>query len=292
MARLESRLPQNVPGDFFVDDTCIDCGVCRYVAAASFARADDVGLSYVRRQPADPAEETRALMALVACPTASIGTARRIDARRAARAFPEEIEGGVHFCGYTSEKSFGGASYLVRRPEGNVLVDSPRAAKPLLERISELGGAPLMFLTHEDDVADHAAFAHELGCERIMHEADISRDTAAVERKLGGERPIALAPDLLAIPVPGHTAGSTALLYRGEFLFTGDHLWWDEEEGALGASRSYCWDSWPDQVRSLERLLDYDFRWLLPGHGERRGAASAAEMRRELERLLARLPRT
>jgi glyoxylase-like metal-dependent hydrolase (beta-lactamase superfamily II)/ferredoxin len=286
MARATARLPQNAPGDFFVDDSCIDCGVCRYVAAASFARADEVGLSFVRRQPASEAERTRALMALVACPTASIGSASLAGAREAARRFPDEIAGGVHFCGFTSEQSFGGASYLIRREKGNVLVDSPRAAGPLLERIGELGGVRTMFLTHADDVADHAAFARRFGCERVMHEADIGADTAGVERRLAGREPVRLGPDLLAIPVPGHTAGSTALLYREEFLFTGDHLWWDAEERRLGASRDYCWDDWEEQVRSLERLLAFDFRWVLPGHGDPWDAASAAEMRRELTRLI------
>jgi glyoxylase-like metal-dependent hydrolase (beta-lactamase superfamily II) len=37
----------------------------------------------------------------------------------------------------------------------------------------------------------------------------------------------------------------------------------------------------------MERLLDYSFEWVLPGHGERHRAASPAAMRRELERCIA-----
>jgi glyoxylase-like metal-dependent hydrolase (beta-lactamase superfamily II) len=54
----------------------------------------------------------------------------------------------------------------------------------------------------------------------------------------------------------------------------------------LIASRSVWWYSWPEQVRSLVRLLDYRFEWVLPGHG-RRFHASPTVMRAELERLLA-----
>ena len=50
-----------------------------------------------------------------------------------------------------------------------------------------------------------------------------------------------------------------------------------------------CWYSWPEQVRSLERLLDYRFEWVLPGHGGRFHAATPAAMRAELERLLGRI---
>jgi hypothetical protein len=34
----------------------------------------------------------------------------------------------------------------------------------------------------------------------------------------------------------------------------------------------------------MERLLDFSFEWVLPGHGAWHQARSAAEMRRELEK--------
>jgi glyoxylase-like metal-dependent hydrolase (beta-lactamase superfamily II) len=62
-------------------------------------------------------------------------------------------------------------------------------------------------------------------------------------------------------------------------LFTGDHLWADEDDGRLTASHGVCWYSWPAQLRSLERLLDFDFEWVLPGHGRPFHAPSPAAMR-------------
>lgn len=286
MARLEARLPENADGELFVDASCIDCDTCRQVAPASFARSPR-GLSFVHRQPATEAERHRALMAVVACPTASIGAVHPIDATEGVRAFPERVAGDVYYCGFASASSYGASSYLIRRAGGNVLVDSPRAARPLLRRLRELGGARLLFLTHRDDVADQRKLRDELGCERVIHADDVARETEDVERKLEGREPVTLAEDLVAIPVPGHTRGSTALLYRDEFLFTGDHLWWSEERGSLHASRAVCWYSWPEQVRSVERLLDFSFEWVLPGHGARHHAASAEAMRRELARLVA-----
>ena len=57
--------------------------------------------------------------------------------RAAARSFPHLIEGTEHLyhCGYHSESSFGAASYLIRRQDGNILVDSPRFDKSLLKNI-------------------------------------------------------------------------------------------------------------------------------------------------------------
>lgn len=288
MARAAARLAENVPGPFFVDDTCIDCAVCRHIEPEVFARSAR-DLSFVARQPVSEEQRRRSLMALVACPTSSIGTDPKIDATPGVDAFPEPIADGVFSCGFTAESSFGAWSYLVTRGEGNVLVDSPRAAEPLLKRLAEMGGVEQMFLTHRDDVAEHAAFQRRFGCERILHERDVTGGTRGVERTLIGQDPVPLGPDLVAIPVPGHTPGSAVLLYRETFLFTGDHLMGSEDDGGLYASRGVCWYSWPEQVRSMERLLDFRFEWVLPGHGGRYRAASAAAMRAEIERVVAEM---
>lgn len=266
MADLRRRRTENVQGELYVDGSCIDCGTCRWVAPGTFDEAG--GQSRVWRQPSTPIERERALLALVACPTASIGSSGKPDLRDAVVAFPERIEGEVYYCGYHSEKSYGAASYLIRRAEGNVLVDSPRFARTLANRIEALGGIAIMFLTHRDDVADHAQFARHFGCDRVIHADDVGSGTRAVKRQVAGEEPVALADDLLAIPVPGHTRGSMCLLHD-RFLFTGDHLRWDAESGTLGAGRHVCWYDWEEQTRSMARLMDYDFEWVLPGHGRR-----------------------
>src|SRR5262247_3965955 len=166
MAEILKKLNGNAPGEFYVDSSCIDCDLCRQIAPGVFREEGDV--SVVHRQPADPGETLRAEMALVTCPTASIGTVHKLDLRPAMEAFPEPIEENVHFCGFASEASFGGSSYLIVRPGGNVLIDSPRFTAPLVRRIEALGGVRWMFLTHQDDVADHAKFRERFGCDRIM----------------------------------------------------------------------------------------------------------------------------
>lgn len=285
MASLRERLPDNVPGPFYVDRTCIDCDACRRIAPGVFAGGPDH--SFVARQPEDEVGKRRAMMALVACPTGSIGTSTREDARPAITSFPEVVEDEVSFCGFTSRDSFGAWSYFVERPDGNVLVDSPRAVNRLLEEFGRRGGISTLFLTHRDDVADHAAFRRRFGCDRVLHEADLSRTTADVERVLHGEKPVQLAPDLLAIPTPGHTRGHAVLLYREKFLFTGDHLAWSKRRNGLIAFRDACWYSWKEQTKSMERLLDHRFEWVLPGHGQWHREDSPAAMRSELERCAA-----
>ena len=285
MADLARKYPDNAPGDFYVDSTCIDCDACRRIAPATFAEASDH--STVRAQPSDEVERRRALMALVSCPTGSIGTASRQNVRPGLEGFPEPLEDGVSFCGFTSADSFGAFSYFVERSEGNVLVDSPKAVPRLLKEFDRHGGVATMFLTHRDDVADHAAFRRRFGCERVLHEADLSAGTRSIERPIRGTEPVALAPDLLAIPTPGHTRGHSVLLYLGKFLFTGDHLAWSRRRDALVAFRDACWYSWEEQIASMERLREHSFEWVLPGHGSWRRFESPGEARRELDRCVA-----
>jgi len=265
MAQPALRLESNVPGDFFVDSTCIDCDACRIFAPAVFHDAGEQSAVY--HQPETEEELLAAQRALISCPTASIGTLEKHDMRVAVASLPEHVDDDVYRCGYTSESSFGAVSYLVHREDGNLLIDSPRFTEPLARNIARLGGARRMLLTHRDDVADHEKFHERFGCDRVLHHADIGSGTRSVELQPAGLDPVTLAPDLLMIPTPGHTRGHAVFLYRDRFLFTGDHLAWSEARGHLYAFRSACWYSWTEQIRSMERLLDYRFEWVLPGHG-------------------------
>jgi glyoxylase-like metal-dependent hydrolase (beta-lactamase superfamily II)/ferredoxin len=285
MANLEKRLPGNVPGHFFVDSTCIDCDACRQLAPEVFTDSGDA--SIVSSQPKNLAETRRALMALVACPTGSIGTLVPQDFRAGIDAFPLPIAENIYFCGFTSESSFGAWSYIILRPEsegGNVLVDSPRFASQLVKKIEAMGGVRKLFLSHQDDVADHARFAAKFACERIMHVDDGARKLR-LEWGIEGHDEVRIDRDLIAIPTPGHTRGHVVLLYKNRFLFTGDHLAWSPERETLTAFRSVCWYSWDEQIRSMERLLDYNFEWVLPGHG-RIHNENAVTMRAHLERCI------
>lgn len=277
MANTKRAYPENVPGDIFVDDTCIDCDLCRQIAPSVFAEHSDH--SIVHHQPGTGEETHRAAMALVACPTGSIGSRGKVDTRAAAASYPELIDDNVYFCGFASPDSYGAASYLIQRPEGNILIDSPRFAGTLVQRFQEMGGIALMFMTHRDDVADHAKFHARFDCRRILHRSDAGGIEA--EQLLEGTNPVAIDKDLLAIPVPGHTRGHVVLLYRDKYLFSGDHLAWSDNRAALTAFRSVAWYSWPEQIRSMKRLLDYRFEWVLPGHG-RRAHQPAEVMHRSL----------
>jgi len=267
MANPRQRLNTNVQGNFFVDATCINCDTCRQLAPDSFQEVGEC--SAVTMQPESDERLHQAYQALLACPVGSIGTERSDKTRlqQAISSFPLLLEAGVFYCGFNSQKSFGANSYFIRHSEGNWLVDSPRYIKHLVDAVERMGGLRYIFLTHEDDVADAARYAARFGATRIIHRADAAAMRDA-EWVVDGSEVIPLTPQFNLIPVPGHTPGSSALLYDERFLFTGDHLWWEPETRSLQAPRRLVWRS-REMVQSLEKLLDYRFEWVLAGHGDR-----------------------
>ena len=281
MANLKKRVSENVPGDFFVDSTCIDCDACRQIARSTFGEAAQT--SFVKSQPKSSAERRQALQALLACPTGSIGCLGGDDVKAVMQDFPLVIEEPVYYCGFNSPKSYGGNSYFIRHPTGNWLIDSPKFVTPLVRRLETLGGVAHIFLTHRDDVADAERYAEHFQSQRIIHREELSSQPGA-EVVLDGAGPWQLAPGFLAIPTPGHTKGHCVLLVQDRFLFTGDHLEWDRAARRLSASEDYCWYSWPQQAESMGPLAAYRFEWVLPGDGQR-VHLPAAEMRKQVERL-------
>jgi len=283
-ARLQSpRRDVNVTGNLFVDESCIDCDTCRWMVPEVYTRVS--GKSAVTTQPEDDATRLRALQAAVACPTGSIRTEQSDPlARSAAESFPALVSGSqaleveVYHLGYHSCKSYGAASYLIHDKQSgiNIMVDSPRYNTKLVKAINDrFGGVNYIYLTHVDDVAEHAKLAETFGAERVIHESEASHSGLdECEIKLKGEgpwEPWDLPSGRAKIYFqPGHSIGHTVLVYDAKVAFTGDHLARLRTTGELGVFINYCWFSLEAQLHSLERLCEEvgdTVKLVLPGHG-------------------------
>lgn len=305
--------PENVAGDFFVDSTCIDCDTCRWMAPSVFGRAGEQ--SAVHNQPTDEQGRVNALQALLSCPTFSIHVRQRnsSELRAAQDGLPAPVPGcppGVYYTGWADEKSFGCCAYLLVRPEGNILVDSPRFNPVLAKRIAALGGVQWMFMTHRDDVGDHAKWAAHFGARRILHSGEVNAGTQDVEVQLEGEGPwqlrgeeVVQAPagagmgadaeggsDITFIFTPGHTTSHVCMFHApSRSMFTGDHLCADDATpGGFYIFSNFNWHSIPVQLSSVDRLRHYDFLHVLPGHGRRAHLRDAAARHAAIDALLAK----
>lgn len=73
MANRNDKVLQNVAGVYYVDTSCIDCDLCRSNVTSVFSRQEELGLSYVYRQPTTQEEIAMTEEARLACPSDSIG---------------------------------------------------------------------------------------------------------------------------------------------------------------------------------------------------------------------------
>lgn len=290
MADRSKANPRDEGGDWFVDTTCIDCDIARQVAPG-LIEEDDRGRSYFVRAPRTDEEVRDAWRALLACPTGSIGAPR--GATPPEGVLPYECAPGVQYLGYAARASFGANAYLVP-PEGDrpgLMVDAPRWNEGLAGEIADLGGVDHVLLTHRDDVADFDRYADRFDARVWIHQ--LEQDAAPGATDLldldagAGDVSREILPDVTAIHVPGHTRGSVCFLV-GDRLFTGDSLYWSRHLDTLNAFPGATWYSWEALVASMERLLAYDFAWVLPGHGGR-GHAPVEEMREALQALVERM---
>jgi glyoxylase-like metal-dependent hydrolase (beta-lactamase superfamily II) len=257
------RNPDSAPGDWYIDTACIDCGAACHVAPGLIVERN--GKSVFARQPETPEDRLAAWRAVLVCPTASVRSETK-QPRPDSRIFPEAITESVWRCGYNARSSFGAHSYFVARPGGNILIDSPRYASELVTWIAGAGGIAHILLSHQDDVADAGRYAKRFGARVWIHHED--RHAAPYASDLiEGESEREIVPGLVAIPVPGHTRGSTVFLLEDRVLFTGDSLAWSVRQQDLVAFRDACWYSWSALTASLAKLTAYRFEWVLPGHG-------------------------
>jgi glyoxylase-like metal-dependent hydrolase (beta-lactamase superfamily II) len=243
--------------------------------------------SVFARQPQTAEEEMMAWRAMLVCPTASVRFEKK--KKRPEGIFPQELAPGVYRCGFNSKDSYGAHSYFVRRPEGNLLVDSPRFASELKSHFRENGGVADILLSHQDDVADADKYAEAFGARVWIHKSD-ARAAPYATNRIEGTEEIPIREKLRAIPVPGHTRGSVVYLLEDTYLFTGDSLAATGDQKRLVAFRDACWYSWGALTDSLQKLRKYSFAWVLPGHGWS-AHLPPAEMNAQLGALVARMKR-
>lgn len=266
MANRKNQHPSNIPGPLFTDLTCIDCETCFHIGPELFKEKSDK--SVVIKQPENLEEWKKAKRAILSCPTNSIGVhGAGEEFKNLDPELPYKINENVYYLGYTSKDSYGATSYLIVRPEGNVIIDSPRFHPWLVKELEKMGGVKHMILSHQDDVADHQKFHDHFGCDRYIHGDDVNSDTQGCEQILQGHGPFYLSNDLKLITTPGHSKGHICVNYQDKYLFTGDHLFVDENLRTITASQRVCWYSWSEQVKSIKKLLSERFEWIMPGHG-------------------------
>jgi glyoxylase-like metal-dependent hydrolase (beta-lactamase superfamily II) len=232
--------------------------------APGMIAAGQDGKAIFVRQPETPDEEMQVWRAALACPTGSILAPHGLPVPD--HVFPQELAPNLYRLGYNDNATAGAHPFYIRTSTGlNVLVDGPRYVGKLVEFFEQRGGLDHVLLTHRDDVGASAKYAQHFGARLWIHENDREASPEATDILTGYDitEPI---PGVKVIPIPGHTIGSVAFLID-ERLFVGDSLNWLIDEKKIWTNPLRCWDDWDMQRRSLRRLQDVRFDFLLAGHG-------------------------
>ena len=262
MARQDQVHADNVDGPWFVDTRCIGCDVARHWAPGLIGM-DVKGRSLVTRQPMTPEETSALWRAAVACPTQSIGN--RDQVRPPPGVFPFELTEGVYALGHNSPSSFGGHSYLVVRPTGNLMVDSPRYSRALKEAVDVFGGIAHVLLSHRDEVADAEKWASRYNARVWIHQDDADAAPFATDITVSEQT---VDAGVVSIPIPGHTKGHVAYHVDNRWLFTGDALFWNHRQQELDITPKHTWYSWEALADSLDSVADLNVEWVFPAHGK------------------------
>ena len=104
MANRKKSVKENVPGDIFVDTTCINCDACRRFAPQNFKNIGE--FSAVSKQPDNHKEELEVARALLSCPTGSIGGSGSEYLKKAKESFPLKISENVYINGFNSSSVY------------------------------------------------------------------------------------------------------------------------------------------------------------------------------------------
>lgn len=181
-------------------------------------------------------------------------------------------------------------AFLLERDQGNVIVYNTPGLNSAAADIGAHGGATRQLLSHGHEAMFGPA---DIGTPVYVHELD----RAEVARSL----PVAgtfstrqkIDDDLEAIPIPGHTPGSTAYLWDNgshRLLFTGDSIWLDRGNWAAVLLNPSARSTY---VESLETVRRLDFDVLVPW-GATEGencldAISRSQAQERIDAIIARL---
>jgi glyoxylase-like metal-dependent hydrolase (beta-lactamase superfamily II) len=151
-------------------------------------------------------------------------------------------------------------SYILQRPEGNVLIYNSPGIVDAHDEILALGRPERLLINHGhegmygDPGIDVPIWAHLEDRDEL---APLVLAGTFSSRQLLGE-------DLEVIPTPGHTPGTTSYLWDSgthRYLFTGDCIWIENGEWKAVVLDESLRDSY---IESLTLIRDLDFDVLVP----------------------------
>lgn len=167
--------------------------------------------------------------------------------------------------------TLGGTAYLLLAGglnglPHNWLVDCPAWNAENRETIERRGGIGGIFLTHRGAIGEVDEFCRHFQAAAVIQEQEAYLLQARAVEVRPFQADSEIAPGLTALWTPGHSPGSSCLLWgaHGGVLFSGRHLLPDAQGKAKPVRVSKTFH-WPRQLASVERLHHYHYDYICPG---------------------------
>jgi glyoxylase-like metal-dependent hydrolase (beta-lactamase superfamily II) len=185
-------------------------------------------------------------------------------------------------------------SFLLQRPQGNMLIYSNPGLSTEADAIADLGGVVRHYLNHWHEAMLGCAGIPEATNARIFcheHDRDKAAESCPIAQTFRSRHRV--DDDLEVIPTPGHTPGATAYLWsngRDRCLFTGDTVFFDGDEWRAAVLETSDRAAY---IESLELIKELDFNVLTPWAGSAGGPLFAPtdreDTRRRIDKILERV---
>lgn len=177
---------------------------------------------------------------------------------------PREVRPGLWLFA-PNRDSQGGSSWLLARPEGDLLIDCPGVTQANLDFLAERGGAGALVLTSREGHGRCRRIQDATGWSVVLQEQEAYL-LPNVQRLMPFGSEHTLGPGLRLLWTPGPTPGACVLHAHGDWgnlLFCG-RLLLPVGPGTLAPLRTSRCFHWPRQLTSIEKLRD----WLPVGSPE------------------------
>ncbi len=186
------------------------------------------------------------------------------------------------------EATYHAQSYLLRHPEGDILIDVPPFTPEVVHALQEQSDLSYLFITHKDDIGSADRFVEFFHVTVILHHSEV-RYFKPHRVDVPFEGDFHLNREIIILHLPGHTPGSAVLLdlRKPSALFAGDVLNIDKEGNLF--IPPHPWDYDPHLKRlTLRKLMSYEFDLILPAHPHSPDVFILQDGKKRLEELLRR----
>lgn len=161
-------------------------------------------------------------------------------------------------------------TYLINLKDQIVLFDIPTYSREIEEYLNSFKKPLIALLSHGScGIADGSIWQDKVGLKVYLQKKDKSSEWLKMKPDILFSEPPWISDSLEVILTPGHTPGSICLYEKtAKTIFTGDTFGGEKNGEVYDFFKKDGFGDLNKRFNSCKRLMDYDFKRVLPFHYE------------------------